>query len=206
MTRRHNAHKRLLRSFFSRPLGLELIVATVLFAVAYAWEMLRPVQLGAQLTWSIGWLPSGVLVALLPLLIIPVLETPAARSWVGLRSLRHNVDSLLVPLFGNLSWFEMVLMAVLAGLSEEVFFRGVLQREIGLVAASIAFGLLHTVSVSYVIWAAAVGLYLGFWVHLMQNLWPAIVAHIVIDFVGLCYLRLIVAPRSGRTITTDDVE
>lgn len=189
-------------SFLTHPLGLELLVACILLGMAYVWQLLRPIQLIPHLTWSMRWLAAGFLAALLPLLIIPLLETPAAHRWVGLRGLRDNVDSLLAPLFGTLGWIEMSLLAVLAGLSEEIFFRGVLQQEIGLLAASVAFGLLHTVSVSYVVWATVVGLYLGFWVHMMQSLWPAIVAHIVIDFVGLCYLRLIVAPRCGRPVSS----
>ena len=189
------SNKRQLNSFLARPLGLELVVASVLLALAFTWQAFRPVQLLPRLTWSFGWLSIGLVAALLPLLMIPLLESSVAQRWIGLRDLRDNVDALLAPLLGDLGCFEMVALAVLAGLSEEVFFRGVLQQEIGLLAASLLFGLLHPASIAYMVWAAAVGLYLGYLMHLTQNLWPSIVAHMVIDVVGLCYLRLVAARR-----------
>ena len=198
MTKMNIPIKLQLRSFVARPLGLELVVAGVLLGLSYAWQALRPVPLMPWLSWSCRCLSDGLLAAVLPLTMIPLLELSTARRWVGLRGLRDNVESLLAPLFGNLGWFDMAMLAVLAGLSEEIFFRGILQQEIGLLAASLVFGLFHTVSIPYVIWAAVVGLYLGYLVDVTHSLWPAIVAHIVIDFVGLCYLRLIVAPRCGR--------
>lgn len=202
MSKKNISKQRRPGSFVARPVALELVVAGVLLGLAYVWQALRPVQLMPWLRWSYRWLPAGLAAAVLPLMMIPLLETSAARRWVGLRSLRDNVESLLAPLFGDLGWFEILMLAALAGLSEEIFFRGILQQEIGLPAASLAFGLLHTVSVSYVIWAAVVGLYLGYLVDLTHSLWPSILAHIVIDFVGLCYLRLIVAPRCGRPISS----
>lgn len=200
MTTMNISHKLRLGALFSRPLGLELVVAGILLGLAYVWQALRPVHLLPWLTWSSRWLTAGLLAAVLPLLMIPLLELSMARRWVGLRDLRDNVESVLVPLFGNLGWFDIIMLAVLAGLSEEIFFRGIVQQEIGLLPASVAFGLLHTVSVSYVIWATAVGLYLGYLADVTHSLWPSIVAHMVIDFVGLCYLRLIVAPRCGRSV------
>lgn len=202
MTKKHLSNKRQAGSFVGRPLGLELVVASVLLGLAYVWQALRPVQLMPWLSWSCRWLPAGLAAAVLPLMMIPLLETSVARRWAGLRSLRDNVESWLAPSFGNLGWFEIIMLAVLAGSSEEIFFRGILQQEVGLPAASLAFGLLHTVSVSYVIWATVVGLYLGYLVDLTQSLWPSILAHIVIDFVGFCYLRLIVAPRCGRSLSS----
>lgn len=198
MTRTSRLNKLRLHAFFARPLGLELVVASLLLGLSWGWQVLRPGQLMPWLTWSFCWLPVGLLAAVLPLMMIPLLELSAGRSWIGLRGLRDDVESVLAPLFGRLRWFDIVMLSVLAGVSEEIFFRGVLQHEIGLLAASVAFGLLHTVSVPYVIWATVVGLYLGYLVDVGHNLWPAIVAHMVIDFGGLCYLRLIVAPRCGR--------
>lgn len=200
MIKPHLPDKLRLNSFLARPLGLELLVASVFIGLSCTWQALRPGQLTPGLAWSFCWLPAGLLAAVLPLMMIPLLERSPARRWAGLRSLGDNVESVLAPLFGNLGWFDMVMLSVLAGLSEEIFFRGMLQQEIGLLAASVAFGLLHTVSVAYVIWATVVGLYLGYLAEVTHSLWPAIVAHIAIDFVGLCYLRLIVAPRCDRSV------
>ncbi len=190
--------------FFHRPLGIELLVASLLFVVAYAWQAFRPFELLPLLRWNNHWLAVGLLAAMPPLLIIPLLEIPASRRWVGIRELRGDIESVLVPLFGDLGWPEILLLAILAGLSEEIFFRGVLQQEIGLWFASLAFGLLHAVSVPYVIWASAIGLYLGWLMQMMHNLWPSILAHMIIDGVGLCYLCLIVAPRCAEPVLCQD--
>lgn len=198
MTRTTPSHKPRAASFCARPLGLELVIAGLLLGLVGAWQVVRRGQLMPLLSWSFCWLPVGLLATVLPLLMIPLLELPVARRWIGLRCLHDNVESVLVPLFGKLGWFDIVMLSTLAGVSEEVFFRGMLQQEMGLLVASVAFGLLHTVSVPYMIWATIVGLYLGYLVNVTHNLWPAIVAHLAIDVVGLCYLRFIVAPRCGK--------
>ncbi|MEE8304410.1 MAG: CPBP family intramembrane glutamic endopeptidase, partial [Candidatus Tectomicrobia bacterium] len=166
-----------------------------LLATAFVWQAWRPLPLWQMLAWCNWCLPMGLLAALLPILLIPLLESSVGRRLHGLRVIRDNVESLLAPLLGHLRGPEMLALSVLAGFSEEVFFRGVLQQEIGLLPSSLVFGLLHTVSLPYMLWAALVGLYLGWVLQLTQSLWVPIAAHSVIDLVGLCYIRFVVVPR-----------
>jgi hypothetical protein len=105
------------------------------------------------------------------------------------------VTTLLAGLLGHLRWWEMVALSCLAGLSEEVFFRGILQPEIGLALASLVFGLLHAISLPYVVWATLMGGYLGCLLQLTQHLWVPIITHTLVDLVGLWYIRLVAARR-----------
>jgi hypothetical protein len=136
--------------------------------------------------------------------MIPLLESPLSRRLYWLRVFRDNITSLLAPFLRQLRWPEVLILAFLAGLSEEVFFRGVLQQEIGLGPASFAFGLLHFVSLPYMVWATLTGLYLGWLLQLTQNLWVPILAHTVVDVVGLCYIRVVVAPRRIPSLPLQD--
>lgn len=182
----------------SRPLLLEFCVATSLLVVAVLWDGWRDLGLWHALTWSWRSLLVGVVAALPPLCMIPLLESSLGQRLPGLRGLRQSITSVLAPLLGHMRLSEILVLSFLAGLSEEVFFRGVLQREIGLIPASLAFGLLHAVSLPYVLWATVVGCYLGWLVQLSENLWLPIMAHTVVDIVGMWYIRVVVAPQQGQ--------
>ena len=101
------------------------------------------------------------------------------------------------------------MIAALAGLGEELLFRGVAQRgieqvsgsgNIGLVAASLLFGLAHPISKTYTFMATLVGLYLGGLLLASDNLLAPIVTHAAYDFAALVYL---VKRSSGSTISVD---
>jgi membrane protease YdiL (CAAX protease family) len=178
---------------FRRLVVLEAAVATLLLLAAWLWQMCFPLGLWQALRWSYWILPLGMVAALPPLLLILVLES--SLNWRWLCVFRDNVHAFLAPLLGRLQWSEMLALAGLAGLSEEVFFRGVLQQKMGLVPASLVFGVLHALSLPYMIWATLTGLYLGWLLLVTQTLWVPIVTHTVIDFMGLLYIRLVVVPR-----------
>jgi CAAX protease family protein len=180
----------------SRLLKLELAVAAGLLAVAMGWDAWRQLGLQASLTaWSLADVSLGLLAALPPLLVIPLLEWRVDRYVPGLRGLRQSIHLVLAPLVGRMPFAEVLALSALAGVSEEVFFRGVLQRELGVILASLIFGLFHAVSLPYVLWAAAVGGYLGCLAQWHGNLSAPIVAHTMIDVVGLLYIRHVVTPR-----------
>ena len=180
----------------SRLLKLELVVAAGLLAVAMGWDAWRQLDLQASLTtWSLADVSLGLLAAMPPLLVIPLLEWRVDRYMPGLQGLRQSIHLVLAPLVGRMRLAEVLAISALAGVSEEVFFRGVLQREIGVILASLIFGLFHAVSLPYVLWAAAVGGYLGCVAQWHGNLSAPIVAHTMIDTVGLLYIRHVVVPR-----------
>ena len=95
---------------------------------------------------------------------------------------------------------ELALIAALAGIGEEMLFRGVIQPAVagaiggphgvwlGLLIAAILFGSLHPITLTYALLAGLIGLYLG-WIWLASgNLLTPMVTHGVYDFLALAYL------------------
>ncbi len=181
---------------FTRLLWLEVFVASLLLALALLWQSWRSVGLWQALEWSFGSVLLSVVAALPPLLMIPLVEMRQSQRFAWVRAFRQTITTRLVPLVGTMPLSEVLAVSCLAGVSEEVFFRGVLQHEIGLVPASLVFGVLHALSVPYMLWATAVGCYLGWLTQVSGNLWLPITTHALVDIVGLGYIRFVIAPRA----------
>ena len=196
MTRESMKHTVRLGQIFTRLLWLEFFVAALLLALALLWHIWRPVGLWEALEWSFGSLLLGVVAALPPLFMIPLVEVRQSQRFAWVRAFRRTITTRLVPLVGAMPLGEVLTVSCLAGVSEEVFFRGVLQHEIGLLPASLVFGVLHALSVPYMLWATAVGCYLGWLAQVSGNLWLPITTHALVDIVGLGYIRFVVAPRA----------
>jgi len=108
------------------------------------------------------------------------------------------LEGEVFPVFGRVTRLELILLALLAGFGEEIFFRGVLQQEAGLWVASLIFGILHGPSKGLwpmALWAAVMGALLGLLYEGTGNLVVPAVAHAVYDGVALVYIR---ARVSGR--------
>ncbi len=147
-------------------------------------------------TFQWDWLAAlwGVL-ATLPMvgLFFVCLHVP----WRPLQRIRHFVEDVFLPALASCSLLDLAGIALLAGLGEEMLFRGVLQGAfsrwmdnvwLGLVLASILFGLVHAITPTYALFATLLGLYLG-WLWLVQgNLLLVVVAHALYDFFALVYL------------------
>lgn len=143
---------------------------------------------------AVGW---GVLAAIPLILIIFLLDRFPLGPW---RSLQRTVDQHLLPMIRNWTVLDMVWISLAAGLGEEMLFRGLLQAGLidwlpgtrgvvlGLVAASVVFGLCHWVSHAYAVLAGVMGLYLGVVLLITENLLAPIVTHAVYDFAALMYL------------------
>jgi len=98
----------------------------------------------------------------------------------------------LGQLLGRLSPAECVLLAGLSGVAEEAFFRGVLQPRVGLLAASLLFGLAHFIPrrelVPWSLFAVGAGLLLGILFESTGNLVAPVVTHASINAVNLWLL------------------
>ena len=105
------------------------------------------------------------------------------------------MESLLRPLFGNWSVLQLLTISLVAGISEEAFFRGAIQGSmadhvglgIALVTASLLFGAFHLITWTYAIIAALIGAYLGMLWIWTDNLMTPMVTHAVYDSVALVY-------------------
>jgi uncharacterized protein len=146
---------------------------------------------------SLGLTPAAVLWGLVA--TVPMLMVAAAIGRYHNRftcPLIRIIDELIVPTFRDWTIAQMALAGLCAGLGEEILFRGALQAAametygpaIGLVAASLAFGLVHSINFSYALFATLVGIYLG-WLWLATgNLLAPTIAHGLYDFLALVYL------------------
>jgi membrane protease YdiL (CAAX protease family) len=98
----------------------------------------------------------------------------------------------LGAVLGRLTWTDCLWLAALSGVSEEVFFRGALQPRVGLLAASLLFGLAHLVPrrdlLPWTGFTVAAGLLLGALFEATGNLLAPIVAHAVVNAVNLRFL------------------
>jgi membrane protease YdiL (CAAX protease family) len=102
------------------------------------------------------------------------------------------LENELFPLFRSIQAGELLVLVVLVGLGEEILFRGVLQQEIGLVGASLVFGILHGPSRSLwplAVWASAMGACLGLIYQASGNLVVPALAHALYDFVAITYAK-----------------
>jgi len=163
----------------------------------------------AVLAWGLGclldlpplhgwrWHAPDVMLGLAASLPMLVLFLLCVRWPVGpLRRIKAFSEEIIRPLFAPCGLVELALVSGLAGLGEEMFFRGFLQallaRWLGpwaaLATASALFGLLHLITPTYALLATAMGAYLG-WLWLANgNLLVVVVAHAVYDFIALVYL------------------
>jgi membrane protease YdiL (CAAX protease family) len=166
--------------------------ALVFVARALGWFLSRPPL--AQIDWTAQAVGYGLL-ATLPLVAGLVLIT---RYPLGpLKPLDKLVQEFLVPLFRPARIWELFLISALAGIGEELLFRGVLQAGVeqfsgsswlALALASLLFGLAHPISTTYAVLAALIGGYLGWLWMATGNLLVPIVTHGAYDFVALVYL------------------
>jgi membrane protease YdiL (CAAX protease family) len=162
----------------------------LLIALPVGWLLGAPPLARLELTIEGALLGLG---ATLPLLLFGLLLSQ--RTWAPLRKIMHELDASLLPLFRHCSTLELALIALAAGIGEEVLFRGAIQGgvtrlatpTVGLLVASMLFGLAHLITRTYAALAALVGIYLGGLFLLFGNLLVPIVVHATYDFVALSY-------------------
>lgn len=155
----------------------------------------------ADVEWNARAVVQGV-AASIPLvhvfLVLVYVPLPA------LRALRQLLDEVLRPLFHPCTLLDLAVVSLLAGVGEEMLFRGVLQAVLsdwlgigpGLATASLLFGLMHAITRTYVVIATVFGIYLGAIWLATGNLVVPILAHALYDFLVLAYLlRWEGAPR-----------
>lgn len=186
--------------------GMAVIVegGIAVLALLLAWLFHVPLreqfaEWGRPMALAIG---RGI-VATIPMLC--VFGALVHTKYAELRRLREHVESMVREMFPRRSAAEFAMVALLAGVGEELLFRGVLQTKLiewttptaGLWLASVIFGLAHALSRLYFAFAVAVGLFLGWLAFQYGDLVAPMVAHALYDFVALIYLA-----RSSRRPAT----
>ena len=118
-----------------------------------------------------------------------------------LHPIKRSLIDIMGPLLAHANPSQLLLLAAIAGLSEELLFRGVLQpwfeikwgASMGLIFSNMIFGFLHWVTPLYALIAGLVGVYLGILLDVggERNLLTPIFIHATYD-----YLAFLVVARS----------
>ena len=153
-----------------------------------------------QAKFNLSWSVTGYAL----LLCLPMFATlyfSVRSKWEPLSQLSQEIEEKVAPIFANCNIIDLGIIALLAGVGEELFFRGWLQGALtqrfgvwlGILTVSAIFGLAHYLSLTYAIYAGLTGLYLGLIYQISGNLYIVMVIHALYDFIALVYLV-----REGR--------
>ena len=141
--------------------------------------------------WSLAhWDPRGFLFGLL--FVVPMLGmyhfSPGLRK-LAIQSLGESLSLC--------RWYDLVVLAALAGVGEELLFRGVIYGGLSridpwfaLITSNVAFGMLHALSRNYFLMTTAIGFAMHFLANAtgQRNLLAPMVAHGVYDFLAFYLL------------------
>ncbi|MFN9720677.1 MAG: lysostaphin resistance A-like protein [Planctomycetota bacterium] len=163
--------------------------AAVLVA-AFAGGWLTGTNPVLKLAWDLRDFGLG-LAATVPMLILLAICFLAPSR--GLQQIREFVRGGIGPYLVECRWFEILLLALLAGVCEEVFFRGFLYLWLcdwnpvfAVMLSNLLFGAAHAITPFYAMLAAFLGLYLTALLasDMTPNLLIPITAHSVYDFIA----------------------
>jgi uncharacterized protein len=176
----------------------------VAVALAIGWffriDVLHRLQLGAvsAVFGLVGAIPPFALLLATERFQIPALER-----------IKKLLLETLGPSLKECRWYEVVVLALVAGIGEEFLFRGAVQPLFarwtastgwgwlaGLILSNVVFGLLHFITPTYAVLAGLMGVYFGLLLDATgtPNVLPPILAHGFYDY--LAFLVLIRAAKS----------
>lgn len=112
--------------------------------------------------------------------------------------IKKSLLDIMGPLLSSCRWYELLILAAVAGISEEILFRGVLQPwmevslgvSASLIVSNVIFGLLHWITATYALIAGLIGLYLAYMMDVSEprNLLTPIVVHGLYDFLAFVFV------------------
>lgn len=157
---------------------------------------------------AIHWRWDGVLwglAASVPLfgIFLVTYYTPFAP----LQKMKQFLHETLGPPLAECRWYDLILLALMAGYCEELLFRGFLQPYfgragfwVGLVGSNLLFAFAHSVTVFYMIFAGVLGMYLGVLPQLPgpPNLLVPIVTHAFYDYLAFHFVAYAYRSQHGR--------
>lgn len=176
-------------------LNITIVVEAILLLIATLWSQFGEIRMlplfhlnrHIALTGSL----SGLAIAVTGFALFwSAHRFGSAVGWLG--NLRNIIDEDLIPLFQTLNLADIIIVAASSGFCEEIFFRGVIQDQLGLWLAAALFGFFHCPTprhLTYGIWAFCAGLFLGWLLNVTGSLWAPIFAHSISNFLVLSYLR-----------------
>jgi membrane protease YdiL (CAAX protease family) len=176
-------------------LGLALLVEGGAFVLALLLARIWGIALFPLTEHLLRDILLGTAAAAMPFALFVFTLSEKAKAIPIIRSLRKTITNDIRTLFASTTFIDICLISIAAGLAEEMLFRGVIQVKWGILAASILFGLLHSVTpayTAYILLASVIGFYIGLLYHIFQSLLIPIQLHCIYDFGALIYLRYFV--------------
>jgi len=156
------------------------------------------------LSWSFGDVVAGF-GATVPMLVLFVfLDRSTSPRFVRIQVL---VKSFIRTFFGRCSNLQILLICILAGIGEELFFRGLLQDGIahgiggtiglfcGILVSAVLFGFAHLITVTYGIIAFWISIYFAAIFILSDNILVPILAHTLYDY---CVIRFLLRTELNK--------
>jgi membrane protease YdiL (CAAX protease family) len=133
--------------------------------------------------WQVN--PESIMLGLGASLALLLISFIIAFTYEPFRKSLEALDSLIL---GKIKTADIIPIALLSGLGEEVFFRGILQEETGILFTSVCFALMHFPGKQYWIyslWALFASLFLGNIYDYTHNLFIVIMAHVLNNLLAL---------------------
>lgn len=166
----------------------------ILVAIALGWiAQINPFE---YFYFSEQAIALGIL-GTLPLFLLFLISEQANLESV--QNIRKLLLETLCPSLSQYHWADLLILAAIAGIGEEVLFRGLLQPwlerawglDAGLIGSSLVFGLVHAVTPLYAVLATIISLYLGLSLDYggSRNLLTPVMIHGLYDF--LVFLVLV---------------
>lgn len=180
-------------------LGPQLALLAMALAAATYWD----IDVFGRFSWSLEAVGLGIALAAILLLLIDLSRRALPKIW-------EDLDDHAVRLFAEapfkLTWTMVVSLSLVAGVIEEIVFRGVLQTWLEthmplwpaiLIQAAI-FAALHPISKAYIIYVLLIGIALGWVFAASGNLLIVMVAHFFYDVYALGRLKRLAEDRAHR--------
>ncbi len=196
------------RQFLTLALAVE--GGLILFAIGLAW------LLGVPLVEIVFWEPIAVLWGLGSAGLLLVIFG-AAYVWPmgGYRKIKQFLIEGLGSSLAACRWYELFLVAALAGIGEELLFRGVLQGWMeqwgyieSLLISNILFAMCHAVTITYTLLAFGIGVFFGWLMDAPgeRNLLAPILAHGLYDLVMFYFIARDWRKQDAQDITNPEPE
>lgn len=172
----------------STMLGLQFGIVVLAVVLALVFRIDLRGQIGFSVD-AVNWAFIGTIPLLFSVWVL------ADTRWRWAVELQRLMRQIVVPLFRRAPAGTLFLVSLLAGVGEELLFRGVIQGGLtgllgpwpAVVVASVIFGLMHALTRAYFVVATVMGLYLGLFYLWTGNLLIPILIHFLYDWVVLRY-------------------
>ncbi|MFB6356983.1 MAG: lysostaphin resistance A-like protein [bacterium] len=159
---------------------------------------------GSELDWEVLFsfepfsIGVGLITGILMFLTHVILIFPGGEKNPLYRLIYRPFAEALLDKFKWFSLEDIVFVSVMSGLAEEILFRGWIQTELGIIVASVLFGLIHIwgeKGIPYGIYAIVMGFAFGGIYEYTGTLWAPIIAHVINNVFGLLSIKLNLTPE-----------